>query len=154
MNCNRLLVPVDFSEESAMALEWAVRLALQESKPTIYLLYVLPYVIDPTYLVGWTDDLVGLRMREAERDLMEWQTKIPKHIPSIALLRKGRVAEEIAHVCHEKAIDMVIMTTRERRGIERAIHPNASEKTVHAVRCPVLILHLNSKTAPVPAETR
>lgn len=146
MNCNRLLVPIDFSKEAELALEWAVKLAREEKAPSIYLLHVLPYVVDPTYLTGWTVDLVGLRWDEAKKDLAQWREKVPSTIPCFPLLQKGSVAKEIERACNEKAIDLVIMTTRERRGVARVIKPNASEETVRLAPCPVLVLHLNKKT--------
>lgn len=142
-NCNRVLVPVDFSTDAALALDWAIRIAKEERNPTIYLLHVLPYMVDPTYLMGWTDDMVGLRYMEAERELVRWQNKIPEKMSSISLLKKGDIAGEVAAVADEKAINLVVMTTRERRGLSRIPRPNISEDVVRLALCTVLVLHLN-----------
>ncbi len=154
MNCKRILVPVDFSAKAELALEWAVRLAKEEQSPMIYLLHVLPYIADPTYLIGWTDDCAGFRWDQAEHDLMQWQEKIPRSIPSIALLRKGKISETIATICKEKAIDLVVMTNHERRIISRVIRPSTSEETTRLACCPVLVLHLNQQTANLVMQSR
>jgi nucleotide-binding universal stress UspA family protein len=143
----RILVPVDFSEESEFALEWAVKLGAQEKTATIFLVHVLPYVLDPTYLMNWTDDLVGFRWDQAKKDLVEWTKKVPRSIPCFPILCKGGIGEQIQRVCDEKKVDLVIMTSRERRGLARIIHPNASEATVRLVSCPVLVLHRKQKIA-------
>ncbi len=150
MSCERLLIPVDFSAEAALAMEWAVKLAEEGNAPLIYLLHVLPFA-DSAYQLRWTEDLVGMRSDVAERNLTMWQEKLPKDIPSIALLRKGAVAEEISRFCKEKAIDLVILSTHERRNHSRAQRPTVCEETVRLAGCPVLVLHLNKKTAALAA---
>lgn len=144
---NRILVPVDFSPASEMAMEWAIKLAKEADAPMIYLVHILPYIVDVNYLLGWTDDTTGLKWEQAEQDLAHWQSKIPSSIPSVAMLQKGNVAGEVARLSQEKMIDLIVMTSRERRNIARIDRPNASEETVRLASCPVLVLHLNRKTS-------
>jgi nucleotide-binding universal stress UspA family protein len=144
---NRILVPIDFSPASELALEWAIKLAKEADAPMIYLTHILPYTVDVNYLLGWTDDTTGLRWEQAEQDLMHWQSKVPASIPSVATLQKGNVADEVAKISWDKGIDLIVMTSRERRNSARIVRQNASEETVRLASCPVLVLHLNRKTA-------
>jgi nucleotide-binding universal stress UspA family protein len=143
MHFKRILVPTDFSEGSVPALKTAIALAEVEPGSTIFILHVLSRVVDTSYTVNWTEDLIQLRINQAKKDLLEWRKKVPISIRRVAILGKGRLAEEIHRVCKEESIDLVIMTTRGRRGVARIIHPNASEKTVRLAPCPVLVLPLN-----------
>ena len=150
---NRILVPVDFSKESELALDWAGMLAQKEEDCTVFLFHVLPILPDPG-AVG----LGGLDYLEVEEDtalaeLSRWQKKLPKGVMSSVSCEQGRVAEEVAKVCGEKRIDLVIMTTHGRKGLSHMLHGSAAEETVRLASCPVLVLHLN-QTPPESGQTQ
>jgi nucleotide-binding universal stress UspA family protein len=141
---SRFLVPVDFSQESELALEWAVMMAQANAESTIHLLHIVhseilvPGSNEPNTLIYLTTE------REvAEKRLREWAKKIPESIRSVCSVKEGRVSEEIGDYCGEWGIDLVIMTTQGRRGLTHIVHGSVTEATVRLVRCPVLVLHLN-----------
>lgn len=145
MRLRRILVPVDFTRESELAVEWAVRLGREESGATIFLLHVLL----PTPVIEGGFEVEQILEKEweiAQDQVDELRGKIPPPLSSVALVAKGEESYEIANVCEKENIDLVIMTTHGRHGLSRLVHPNVSEKVVRNAPCPVLVLHLNAKT--------
>lgn len=142
----RILVPVDFSDESELALRSAVITAQAEQGSRIYLLHVLPLVVDPAYLTNWSEDLVMLREKEARKELARFAAKIPNSVRRISVLRRGKVVDQIRWLCEERSIDVVFMVNRGRHGVGRLVNPNASEEAVRILSCPVVVLHLNQQT--------
>ncbi|MCG3206350.1 MAG: hypothetical protein KCHDKBKB_03086 [Elusimicrobia bacterium] len=141
----RFLVPVDFSEESRVALEFAVQLVKKEGRGKVYLLHVLPPVRAIDYPGPLMKDMKTLVQRQEERsraDLDKWRTKIPSHYSSKLIITRGHAGNSILDVCQKYSIDLVVMTTHGRRGMKRLAHPNLSEKIVRRAPCPVLVLHL------------
>jgi hypothetical protein len=76
----------------------------------------------------------------------QWQQSLPADILSFRVYETGRVPEAIARVCEKKNIDLVIMTTRGRKGLAHILDGSMTEDTVRLAPCPVLVLHLNSRT--------
>ena len=139
----KILVPVDFSEESAMALEWAVRLASSEQGASIVLCHVLKTAVAPVGPEMMMYDLEAMLRESAEKDLARWQEKVPSSIESHTVLSKGRVSEEVTQICQKENIDLVVMTTHGRTGLSHWVVGSAAEETVRLAPCPVLVLHLN-----------
>ena len=141
MRLKRILVPTDFSKDSALALKGAIMIAEATKDSTIFLLHVLPPAVDSVYSVE--ENLVELRWDQAKKELAGWKRKVPRKIPCVTLFRKGRAALVISRVCQEESINLIVMTTHGRQGLSRIVHPNASEETVRLAPCPVLILPIN-----------
>jgi nucleotide-binding universal stress UspA family protein len=141
----KILVPVDFSKEAELAIEWAVNLAKEEKDAVIWLLHILPAV--PIVEAGLViERLIEIEWDNAKQHLEQWQRKVPPPLSSSVVIGKGDPLWEIAELCRREDIDLVVMTTHGRRGLSRMAHPNLSERVVRVAPCPVLVLHLNSKT--------
>lgn len=145
MKLKRILVPVDFSPESQLALNWAVKLAKEEKNAVVYLFHSfqpIPVVEEGLELSG----VVAAEWDKAKANLEAWRKRIPRSLSSIAIEGKGMPVSEIPALCEKEKIDLVVMTTHGRHGLPRAIHPNLSERVVRSAPCPVLVLHLNRST--------
>ena len=153
-NILRILVPVDFSKESELALDWGVRVAQNNAGATIYLMHALPLAESPKNLgmasVGYEMEIDAIKHK-----MKVWQDRLPAEILSFSLYETGPVAKAVAGVCEAKNIDLVVMTTRGRRGMTHILEGSITEETVRLAPCPVLVLHLNARTykqAHVPAQ--
>jgi universal stress protein A len=145
-NAKRLLVPVDFSPESELALDWAVMAVKDEPDAVIELCHVLPDVMAPIGPEAIAYDYMTAFDREKKAiagKLKTLQRRIPEPISSTYTIGKGGIAREIERLCKEKAIDLVLMTTHGRRGLSHFLHGSTTEETVRLAPCPVLVLHLN-----------
>ena len=139
----RFLVPVDFSQESELALEWAIMTAKTNRESSIHLLHVLHiHIVAPGRDSGPVNYL-DIEREVAEKRLREWQARIPEGILAFSVVKEGSVSEEITALCAERGIELVIMTTHGRRGLSHMLHGSVAEETVRLAACPVLVLHLN-----------
>jgi nucleotide-binding universal stress UspA family protein len=144
MRLKNILVPVDFSKESELAVEWAVKLAREENDATLYLLHTFPPVVVGPDLM-YNAEMVDLQRKQLKEHLESWRRKVPPPLSSVTLYTEGDLVTDICAVCNNENIDLVVMTTHGRRGLSRVAHPNATEKVVRLAPCPVLALHLSSK---------
>src|SRR5262249_48046509 len=142
MRLKKILVPVDFTDEAELAVQWAVKLGKEEREATVYLLHVLFPIPIVEGVVG-IDSYMEHELLRAKEDLETWRRKVPPPLSSVALVQTGDMYHEISHLCKEHNIDLVIMTTHGRHGVSRLIHPNYSERVVREAPCPVMVLHLN-----------
>ena len=143
-NILRVLVPVDFSKESELAIKWAQWIVKEKTGATLYLLHALPLVGKPhsgLANVGYDMELDAIKQR-----MKTWQNRLPEDLMSFPIFSSDRVPEAIARVCEERNIDLVVMTTRGRHGLTHVLEGSTTEETVRLAPCPVLVLHLNKKT--------
>ncbi len=145
MKIVRILVPVDFSKGSELALQWAALLAGKTRGTTIYLLHVSPSKVEQEGQ-GFAGMGYLMEEEEAKKTMEKWLKELPGGVVGFSLFAKGRIPEIIEKLCLEKSIDLVIMTTRGRRGMQTLLPDSSTEETVRVAPCPVLVLHQNSKT--------
>jgi len=141
----RILVPVDFSAESKLALEMAVTVARNRPTTTIYLMHSMPLGQKPERL-GMASIGYEMEMELAKRRMKEAQDLIPYDVLSFPIFESGPVPQAVARTCEDKNVDFVIMTTRGRRGFTHVLDGSITEETVRLAPCPVLVLHLNDQT--------
>jgi nucleotide-binding universal stress UspA family protein len=145
LHTQKILVPVDFSEESALALDWAIRLAFTEPGASIVLCHVLKPIYAPVGPETMLYDVGAATKEEAKRELPKWLAKIPWTISSSSVITEGRVSEQVAKIVEKERVDLVVMTTHGRKGLAHWVMGSAAEETVRLAPCPVLVLHMNEK---------
>ena len=72
--------------------------------------------------------------------------------PAVAtepLYGEGPAAPEIARLCREQEIDLVVMVTHGRKGVSHLLMGSVAEETERLAPCPVLVLHLNPEVKNV-----
>ena len=142
----RILVPTDFSELSAVALEYAEALAKRWGAS----LHVL-HVIEDRFLLGATSseiyvpDVPALRaalVTDAESQLA---TFVPDGVRNAVRVttevRVGSAAAVISEVADTTACELVVMGTHGRTGIAHLLLGSVAEKVVRTAPCPVLTVH-------------
>jgi nucleotide-binding universal stress UspA family protein len=134
----RILVPVDFSDCSLDALEYAVVVA-QQAKASLMLLHVLEPV---SYGLDFT--LSHIRTREQVRE--SWTKRLEdlasshqhSNVPVESRLRGGLPADSILDSAQTLPCDLIIMGTHGRRGISHTISGSVAEAVLRKALCPVL----------------
>ena len=134
----RILVPVDFSDCSLDALEYAVVVA-QQSKASLMLLHVLEPV---SYGLDFT--LSHIRTREQVRE--SWTKRLEElafshqhsNVPVESRLRGGLPADSILDSAQTLPCDLIVMGTHGRRGISHTISGSVAEAVLRKAHCPVL----------------
>ena len=105
------------------------------------------YVIDISGFAGIPTEAVWESMRE----LLEEEGK--KTLKSIeekaaeagvefnAVIKEGVPAEDIIGFAKEQGIDLIVMGTAGRTGLDKFLLGSVAEKVVRTAPCPVLIIH-------------
>jgi nucleotide-binding universal stress UspA family protein len=144
MNAIRhILVPTDFAEPAARALELAIELA-SAFGAQITLLHVVPEL--PFVERAEWDKIVGPGpARELERAR---EASKARHAASDGVLLFGVPWEQIVSTATERGADLIVMGTHGRRGLPRAILGSVAEKVVRLSPVPVLTVPRHTDAPP------
>jgi universal stress protein A len=143
----RILVPVDFSDTSKKALEYAHFLA-QRFDAKLDVLHVWR----PAEYAG--DEMVVLTRSEPELTLSTFLrnhadqqlTAFLEGVPhSIRMLREGDPAQLITQAANEGEYDLVVMGTHGRTGLSHMMMGSVAEKVVRLAPCPVVTYRVSGK---------
>jgi nucleotide-binding universal stress UspA family protein len=135
---DRLLVPIDFSDCSIDALEYAVGVA-QRAKSSLTLLHVLEPV---SYGLDFT--IPHPMKREQLRDAIVTRLSglvsalDSAQVRSDYLVRGGLPSDSILDAARTQSADMIVMGTHGRRGLSHALSGSVAESVLRRARCPVL----------------
>ena len=133
------LVPTDFSDSAAYALDLAAKLV--EPTGTVTVLHVLELAgvyggetPIPDFGRGLDERAAAALQREVERI---------KHSATVTIRSSSRVGyagmETLSSIDADRSIDLVVMGSHGRKGIKRALLGSVAEKTVRHAHCPVLV---------------
>ena len=137
----RLLVPVDFSDCSLRALDYAIALAQQFDSKIILLHVVEPTVYPENYLV------VSPALDETNQNLLESarerladlsRKRIGHRLQAETLVRMGRAHSEIPDTAKAMGADLIGLGTHGYTGLKHALLGSTAERVVRYGPCPVL----------------
>ncbi len=146
-----ILCPVDFSEGSRRALDYAGLLARRCDAELIVLHAVEDAPLFTTY--GPIPDLSvkGELESNTQRDLLA--------LAAGTEIESGKIRTEVIHGPSSKAIlqyaeqqrvDLIVMASHGRSGLEHAIFGSVTERVVRRAPCPVLIVRPRQNLSAVP----
>lgn len=136
-----ILVPVDFSERSRAALNYAVTLARDFGGSLVVL-----HVLDPLLIPG---RLEAARLRQlkssARREAAERLQSLNHELVQMGVrvqsfLRHGPVADIIVAFAVAKKADLIIIGSQGRTGLSRLLIGSVAERVVRHATCPVLVV--------------
>ncbi len=129
----KILCPIDFSEYSMMALEYAIFLSRQLGAQ-LYVVHIAEFF---TYKVPMLkmDRLMG----KIDKRIAEIARKHRYKIKNI-IHDRGEPAKKIIEIAREQDADIITMATHQRKGIEKFFLGSISEKVLLYSKIPVLIL--------------
>ncbi|MEK7774099.1 MAG: universal stress protein [Deltaproteobacteria bacterium] len=139
----RVLVPTDFSETSANAAEYALNIARQ-NKARLYVIHVIDTSDDPSgfYLPHLSYEKLNKEMREAA--LVMLSKFCAKHFKGFKNMEThvliGEPYKEIVKVIKGFKIDLTVMGTMGRTGIDRFIFGSTTERVMKKAVCPILVV--------------
>ncbi len=132
---DRILIPTDGSEQAKRAAKKGIELAT-EHDATVHGLYV----IEPVYTadVG-TGQIIEALRAEGKRavEALAEQAEA-KGLTATTAVREGVPHKEILAYAEENDVDLVVMGTHGRSGLDRYLLGSVTEKVVRTADCPVL----------------
>lgn len=150
---SKILLPTDFSECSAEAAEVARSLA-ERFGSRIVVLHVLdePATLDPMFRGDVPLEMLRARMEQFARDNMD--AFLAKHFSGFdrfdTVVATGIPYREIIGNAREAEVDLVVIGTHGRTGVEHVIFGSTAEKVVRMSPCPVLSVRKGRKQSGEP----
>ncbi len=144
-----VVVPVDFSEHAAAALDLAIELT-RAAPGRIHLLhaYEVPLGAIPPYGVAVPPTLIE-QVRDAAARRLE---KSAQRVEAAGVACETHVlhsapAEAILEVAISTGADLIVMGTRGLTGVKHVLLGSVAERTVRTAPCPVLTIRSQSDSA-------
>jgi nucleotide-binding universal stress UspA family protein len=141
LKLERILCPLDFSEFSARAFDYAKSLA-RHYKSRLLVEHVVPLVFSayPSYVNPEVTDKVSRGLSAFAREqLTEFEGKHSgEGIAIESFLHEGEVTDTILAFAQAQAVDLIVMGTHGRHGLDHILLGSATEKVLRKAPCPVL----------------
>jgi nucleotide-binding universal stress UspA family protein len=140
----KILVPVDFSENSKKILQDALTKAGQLNAKVMVV-----YVVEGLENYGGLS-IPHISLAEFEKELVQSATKKMESFleenmdPSVAHESKilhGDIVEKINTFAESEGVDMIIMGTHGYKGLEKVLFGSVAERVVKTAPCPVLTIN-------------
>lgn len=138
----KILIPTDGSETAEIAVRHGVELARALGSKVYGL-----YVIDISAFAGIPTEAIWESMRglleEEGRKALDAIEKAAKeaNVECEVLLKEGVPAEDIVRTAKDEKVELIIMGTAGRTGLDRFLLGSVAEKVVRTSPCPVMVVH-------------
>ena len=144
LKLNRILVPIDFSECSLRALDYALAFAGHFHAKLIVLHVVEPaaqYADNYMSVSGGLDQRNDLFLQTARERLDELTRKrLGGTTATESLVRMGHAYSEIPDTAKAMGVDLIIIATHGYTGLKHVVLGSTAERVVRHAPCPVLTL--------------
>jgi nucleotide-binding universal stress UspA family protein len=140
MIAQHILVPMDFSRPSDQAFNYAVELALRlQARLTLLHVVQMPTLGAPAAGYLPLPYLQELEAKTAE--MMESYTQRVRDagLACEAAIIEGMPFQQITDLANTNKVDLIVMATHGRTGLEHLLMGSVAEKVVRLAPCPVLV---------------
>jgi len=149
LKISHILCPIDFSDPSKGALQYAIAFA-QKYQAKLTLLHVIQmniYAVDELHSGVIPAEMLGELGRKATAELdtlasgteaasLDVSTKVAHGVPFLQILAEAK----------ESNVDLVVMATHGRTGLRYALMGSVAEKIVREADCPVLTVGMQESS--------
>jgi nucleotide-binding universal stress UspA family protein len=148
MEIKRILFPTDFSEGALNALPYAVDMA-KNYGAKLYLLHVIYDIATASGLYVphiSVDEMYKELESGARKELEKFGLEARKDLKDVEYtVIRGVPYEEILKFVQEKKIDLIVIGTHGRKGLDRVLFGSTAERVVRNASCPVLTVRESRK---------
>jgi nucleotide-binding universal stress UspA family protein len=150
-----ILCPVDFSEFSAKAFDYAYSLA-RRYEAKLYLQHAIRPLTEYSYhvLPAWAEEFYADSKAESEEALRKLVTRQALNgLRAEFVVQVGLPSEAILEFSQQQPIDLIVMGTHGLQGVDRWMLGSVTEKVIRKAQCPVLAVRkpLHDFVAPQEA---
>src|SRR5438552_1632802 len=132
----KILYATDFSSHSNQAYFHAVALAEKHGASLTIMFVYSPGLAAPEVLAEAPDE------REHWRNQLEQIRPVDARIPVHHVFLEGDPATEIVRYATDASMDLIVMGTHGRTGVERLLMGSVAEKVMRDAPCSVLVVKL------------
>lgn len=144
MEIKKILVPIDFSENSSKILEYGNYVAKQFNAGLEVIFVAQTFhdyseFFEPHMPVIQFEEEIIASAKERMKSFLE-ENEDPS-VPCGSTVLAGDVAEVILEHVKDEAVDMIVMGTHGYKGLEKVLFGSVAEKIVKMAPCPVLTVN-------------
>lgn len=140
----KILFPIDFAEKFETLLPWVSTL-VNTFDATLYVLFVAQDLRDfSSFHVphGNLQQFQAEALQAAQQKMSVTAKEAFKAFKKVeARVAQGAAADKIIETAQKEGVDLIIMGTHGRKGLERAIFGSVCDKVVRSSPCPVLTIN-------------
>lgn len=144
MEIKKILVPIDFSENSVKILQASLYFAMS-CKAQLHFIFVVQsfedysgFFVPHMPIARFEEEL----LQSSEKKMQEYLGEnLPSDLPHQSKVLSGDVAEEIVMYAEAEKIDLIIMGTHGYKGLEKVLFGSVAEKVVKTASCPVMTIN-------------
>ena len=173
MDIQQILVPIDYSDDSVHALQWAAGLA-QQFGARLLLLHVIGKAVEEVYpqgtsfaifapayyggtapgsQPGWQPIIIDLEA-QARTQLQDFAAQhLRDHLPVQVKVAVGKPADAIVRLAQEAGVDLIVMGTHGRSGVRHLLIGSVAEAVIRQVQCPVTTVRSRVPARPKSGES-
>jgi nucleotide-binding universal stress UspA family protein len=140
----KILVPVDFSDNSKKIFEAAVNVARKFGAELVCVFIVQSFedysgfFVPHMPIAQFQEEMQG----SAEKKMAEFmEDNLPTGVSGSSRVIVGDVGEEIVALAARENIGMIVMGTHGYKGLERVLFGSVAEQVVKTAPCPVLTVN-------------
>ena len=141
LRLKNILVPIDFSECSKKALQYAIPLA-REHQAALTLLYVVP----PIHSTGeygaidYAEFEANMRVNGEKQLARLSADEVGDDISTKSLVRVGSPTQEIIETARSLPADLIVISTHGLTGLKHVFLGSVAEHVVQRAPCPVFVV--------------
>lgn len=142
----KVLFCTDFSENSNFAFEFALGIA-QRNEGLLYILHVIPGNPHQSFAEKYItrEDLENIQKSNIEEDLEikykeHYLKKMQNGIKFEIVTKIGREYEEIIKFAEREKVDLIVVGTHGRTGLEHVFYGSVAENVIRYSPSPVLVI--------------
>jgi nucleotide-binding universal stress UspA family protein len=151
----KILFCTDFSEDSHWAFTYALDLA-KRYKAKLLIFHVTPEAVLPEQLSLYLapeklDELRVFQKKEIDRQLKNhYVRKMGQFKNYQVFFKEGEPFIEIIRRAKKDSVDLIVMGTHGRTGLDHVLFGSTAEKVVRKSPCPVLTVRLPGRRFSMP----
>lgn len=153
MQIKNILFPTDFSQGARAAMDYAISLA-RDYKARLILLYVIQDISIAEWYIPSSlsvTDLVEDMQKSARKEMDKWAAEASAKVKDVEkMVVRGVPFVEIIKTAKDKDVDMIVIGTHGRTGIDHMLFGSTAEKVVRKSPCPVLTVRIAGKEFTMP----
>lgn len=135
----RILIATDGSEKNKNAREEAIKIT-RACGSALYAVYVIDTSIYESVPVDASFEKVYQQLEKEGEEAVRRVKDLAQDLDVETFVIGGRPAREITRFAVEKKVDLLVIGTQGKSGIERLLLGSVADKVIRTADCPVLVI--------------